>query len=277
MTIISYATQNAELILRRTEGFTPKYGMILGSGLGALANEIENPIHIPYSDLQGFGDASVKGHKGILTLGTLKGVQVVCLQGRSHYYEGHDNLGMQTPIYTLNSIGCETLLITNAAASLRPEVLPGSLVIVNDHINFSFKNPLVGPNNDEFGPRFPGMENAYDAEMRTQLQELAKSLNIPLPEGVYIGVLGPSYETPAEIRAFQMWGAHLVGMSTVPEVILARHCGMKLAVISSVTNMGCGLSDEKLSHEGVLEVANKASGDLIRLLKSYMENVSAIA
>lgn len=276
MTICS-ATQNADYIKHLAPNFKPKYGLILGSGLGDLANEIENATHIPYQDLQGFGSCHVQGHNGVLTLGTLKGVPVACLQGRSHYYEGNDDETMQTPIYTLKSIGCETLLITNAAASLRDEVRPGSLVLVDDHINFSFRNPLVGRNNAHFGPRFPGMAEAYDPQTRAQLQRAAKELGIELPDGVYIGVLGPSYETPAEIRAFKMWGAHLVGMSTVPEVILASHCGMKVAVISSVTNMGCGMSDEKLTHEGVLEVAKQAAGNLIRLLTHFMENASAFA
>lgn len=275
--IITYASQNAEVIKKRCPDITPKFGLILGSGLGELAEKIENPVDIPYSDLQGFGDCSVAGHTGVLTIGTMSGVPVVCMRGRSHYYEGNDNIAMQTPIYTLKSIGCETLIITNAAASLRPEVKPGSLSIINDHINFSFRNPLVGPNNSDYGPRFPGMENAYDHDLRLQLKEIANELKITLPEGVYLGVLGPSYETPAEIRAFKILGADLVGMSTVPEVIVASHCGLRVAAISSITNMACGMSDEKLNHENVLIVAKNAASNLIKLLTRYMENVSAVA
>lgn len=274
---ISYATQNAEFIKKHTEDFKPKFGLILGSGLGSLADEIEDQTSISYNKLQSFGDCNVEGHAGELTLGYLKGVPVACLKGRGHYYEGHDNTTMQTPIYTLKAIGCESLLITNASASLRPEVKPGSLVVIKDHINFSFKNPLVGPNNDDFGPRFPGMENAYDADLRAQMQELAKELNINLPDGVYFGVMGPSYETPSEISAFRKLGGEVLGMSTVPEVIVARHCGLKVVTISSITNMACGMSDEKLTHENVLKVANQAASDLTRLIRRFMETVSAIA
>lgn len=274
---ISFATQNAEFIIKQKPEFTPKFGLILGSGLGSLADEIEEATDISYKQFEGFGDCSVPGHSGVMTLGYLKGVPVACLRGRSHYYEGNDNITMQTPVYTLKAIGCETLIITNAAASLREEVPPGNIVLVNDHINFSFRNPLVGKNNDDFGPRFPAMANAYDANIRKQLTAIAHDLGIPLPEGVYLGVLGPCYETPAEIRAFKLLGADVLGMSTVPEVIVARHCGLKVAVISSVTNMASGMSDEELTHEGVLEVAKIAATKLIQLITRYMESLREIA
>ena len=272
-----FAVKNAQNIAEQSNGFSPKVGLVLGSGLGALAEQIQNPQHFPYDNLQGFNRVGVKGQSGTLTLGTLFGIPVACMQGRPHYYEGNDNIAMRTPIRTLKALGCEQLLITNAAASLRPGVTPGNLVVISDHINFSFHNPLVGPNDEEFGTRFPGMEDAYDPEMRKQLQAHAANLGFSLPDGVYIGVLGPSYETPAEIRAYEILGAHVVGMSTVPDVIIARHCGLKLAVISSITNMACGLSDEKLTHDNVLKVAKQASVNLIKLLQAYLEKLHAIA
>lgn len=254
------------------ESFTPKVGLVLGSGLGSLADQIQDAEHFSFFDLFGFGHSSVKGHKGTLISGYLFGVPVVCLQGRPHYYEGNDDEIMRTPIRTMKALGCETVILTNAAASTNIDITPGNLVLIKDHINFSFKNPLVGPNDDQFGPRFPAMDNAYDPELRQQFLAAANQLNIQLTEGVYFGVIGPSYETPAEIRAFTLLGATLVGMSTIPEVIVARHAGLKVAVISTVTNLACGLSEEKLNHDDVLEVAGKASANLLRLMKLFMEN-----
>ncbi len=259
------------------ESFTPKIGLVLGSGLGSLAEQIQDPEHFSFFDLFGFGHSSVKGHKGTLTLGYLFGLPVACLQGRPHYYEGNDDDVMRTPIRTLKALGCEIVILTNAAASTNAEVKPGSLVLIKDHINFSFKSPLVGPNDDQFGPRFPPMDDAYDPELRQQFLAAANQLNIKLTEGVYFGVLGPAYETPAEIRAYTMLGANLVGMSTIPEVIVARHAGLKVAAISTVTNLACGLSDEKLNHDDVIVVAAKASNDLSRLLNLFMENLNVTA
>lgn len=272
-----FASKNAKIISNQCNGFSPKVGLVLGSGLGALAEQIQNPQHFSYDNLEGFNRVAVKGQSGTLTLGTLFGIPVACMQGRPHYYEGNDNIAMRTPIRTLKALGCEQLLLTNAAASLRTEVTPGQLVVISDHINFSFNNPLVGPNDEEFGTRFPGMEDAYDPDMRKQLQEHAAELGIDLPDGVYLGVLGPSYETPAEIRAFKLLGAHVVGMSTVADVIVARHCGLKLAVISSITNMACGMSEEKLTHDNVIKVAKQASTNLIKLLQAYLEKLHAVA
>ncbi len=272
-----FATRNAKLIFDKSNRFQPQVGLVLGSGLGTLAEQIKNPQHFPYDELEGFSRLGVKGHTGLLTLGSLFGIPVACLQGRPHYYEGNDNIAMCTPIRTLKAIGCEQLIVTNAAASLRPHVTPGQIVLISDHINFSFKNPLVGPNDDNYGTRFPGMENAYDAEIRAQLLSHAEDLGISLAEGVYLGVLGPTYETPAEIRAYAMLGAHMVGMSTVSDVIVARHCGLKVAAISSITNMACGMSEEKLTHDNVLKVAKQASINLIKLLQAYLEKLHAVA
>lgn len=259
------------------DSFTPKVGLVLGSGLGPLAEQIQKPHHFSFFDLYGFGHSSVKGHKGTLTLGYLFGVPVACLQGRPHYYEGNDDETMRTSMRTLKALGCEMVLLTNAAASTNLSVPPGRLVLINDHLNFFFKNPLTGSNDDQFGPRFPAMDDAYDLGLRQQILAAAKEQNVPLTEGVYLGVLGPSYETPAEIRAYKMLGADMVGMSTIPEVIVARHAGLKVAAISTITNMACGLSDEKLNHDNVLIVAHKAANDLANVLKTFMENLNVPA
>lgn len=262
-----------EIIKNKIQNFTPKIGLILGSGLHVLAEQLEETITIPYKDVPGFSECSVQGHKGLLLLGRLNGVPIACLQGRAHYYEGHTNAAIQVPIRTLKLLGCETLLLTNAAASLRENVQPGNLVLINDHINFQFHNPLVGINDDTFGPRFPSMQNAYDEKLRQLILETASSLDIKIYEGVYLATIGPSYETPAEIRAFRLLGADVVGMSTVPEVIIARHCGLKVACISSITNMGCGMSQEPLTHEGVLKVANQVASNLARLIYEFLPKI----
>jgi xanthosine phosphorylase len=254
------------------DSFTPKIGLVLGSGMGPLAEQIQEPHHFSFIDLHGFGHSGVKGHKGALTLGYLFGVPVACLQGRPHYYEGNSDEIMRTPMRTLKALGCEMIFLTNAAASTNLSVPPGRLVLIKDHLNFFFKNPLTGPNDDQFGTRFPALDDAYDPELRQQILAAAKEQNVLLTEGVYLGVLGPTYETPAEIRAYTLLGADLIGMSTIPEVIVARHAGMKVAAISTVTNMACGLSDEKLNHDNVLIVAKNAANDLANVLKSFMEN-----
>lgn len=261
-------------IRRDTPSFKPKLGLVLGSGLGSIAEKISSPISIPYSELFDSTNRHVEGHHGQLILGTLAGISIACMQGRIHFYEGYDNEKMQIPIRTLKLLGCESLFLTNAAGSLNPKFPPGHLVLINDHINMQFNNPLVGDNDENFGPRFVGMEDAYNADLRKKMHTIAKKLNIPLGDGVYMGVLGPSYETPAEIRAYRMLGADVVGMSTIAEVILARHCGLKVICISTVTNMATGLSSEKLTHEGVLAVGKRAAQDLSRLVLNFIEQTA---
>ncbi len=264
------AKEAARVIKERAQNFIPKIGIICGSGLGALAEAIESPIIIPYTEIPGFPQCSVEGHGGNLFLGLLKGVPVVCLQGRAHYYEGVDNEAIQTLVRTLKLLGCETLVATNSAGSLRPAVKPGSLVIINDHINMQFRSVLSGPNDDEFGPRFIGLEDAYDPKLRQQFHTAGQSLGLNLHEGVYIAVLGPFFETPAEIRAFATLGADMVGMSTVPEVIVARHCGLRVAAISVITNLAAGMNPQQLSHEETLDNANLASANLIQLILNFV-------
>lgn len=264
----------AEVILAGLNDIKPKLGLILGSGLGGLADHIEDAIIFDYSDIPGFPVSTVAGHAGRLVIGLLNGMPVACLQGRVHTYEGAAPENVKMLVRTLKLIGCERLLITNASGSLRPEVRPGNLMLISDHINFQPGNPLIGPNDEEYGPRFISMEDAYDPDMRSQLTTIARSLNISISQGVYISVTGPMFETPAEINAFKILGASAVGMSTVPEVIVARHCGLKLAVIAAITNLAAGMSEEKLSHEGTLYYAQQSSHNMMRLIKAYMEYLS---
>lgn len=275
MSLTSPQSRAARAIKARRPDFTPKVGIILGSGLGGLADHIEDSLSIPYDELPDFGRSTVEGHDGTLVLGMLRGVPVACLKGRCHFYEGITNPVVQTLVRTLKLLGCEILLATNAAGSLETHMQPGSLMLIDDHINFSFKNPLVGRNDDEFGPRFIGMEDAYDPHLREIMLRTAEQHHVELHQGVYICMLGPSFETPAEIRACKVLGANAVGMSTVHEVIVARHCGLKCVAISAITNMASGLSDNVINHDETLHYADKASGDMIKLVENFVENINA--
>jgi xanthosine phosphorylase len=248
---------------------SPRLGIILGSGLGAVAEALEDAVSIPYTELPDFPAPSVRGHAGTLGLGRLSGVSVAVLQGRRHVYEGGDPGAMRGPVRALKAAGAEALFVTNAAGSLNAEVGPGSLMAISDHINMLSVNPLTGPNDDAIGPRFPSLRDAYDPDLRALLRESARSLGVRLAEGVYLATAGPSFETPAEIRAFRTLGADAVGMSTVPEVILARHAGLKVAAVSAITNLAEGMGGEVLSHEQTLRFANEAAGDLTRLIIEF--------
>jgi xanthosine phosphorylase len=273
MTISRSPAHEAVLLIRQKKpNFIPKIGLILGSGLGDVAKQITDVTIIPYSTIPGFPICRVEGHAGQMFLGKLQGVPIVCLQGRAHWYEGTSSTVIQTLIRTLKLLGCEFLILTNSSGSLRPELTPGNLMEITDHINLQGKNPLVGENDDEFGPRFVPMENAYDLELRTILQATAKKLQIPLAQGIYLGVLGPSFETPAEIRYFQTMGCSALGMSTVPEVIVARHCDLKVVGISLITNFAAGLSSDAVTHDRTLSGAKLGLANLIRLLIAFVEN-----
>jgi xanthosine phosphorylase len=258
------------------DGFTtPRLGMVLGSGLGALADSVEDATAIPYADLPGFPVGSVAGHAGRLVLGTLEGTPVVVLQGRAHLYEGIPASDLAVPVRTVRALGAETIILTNAAGSLNPQAVPGDLMALTDHINLMGANPLMGPNDDELGPRFVGLGDAYDPELRAGLHDAARAEGLNLHEGVYLAVAGPSFETPAEIRAFRTLGADAVGMSTVPEVIVARHCGLRVAAVSAITNLAEGLGTEVLSHEHTLDNAAVASEKLQRVLRRFVGGVGA--
>jgi len=266
----------AEVIKARKPGFAPRAALILGSGLGVLAEQMTDAVSISYADLPGFPISTVHGHAGELVLGTLAGVPVVCMKGRGHFYEGYGANVMTSAVRTFKLIGCDMLLVTNAAGSLRPEVDAGSVVVLNDHINLLPGSPMAGPNDERFGPRFFSMANAYDAELRALIKETAASKNITLHEGVYLACPGPNFETAAEIRAFKALGADVVGMSVVPEVISARHCGLKVAGISAITNLAEGLTPFPLSHEQTLKYAAIAAKDLVTLIHSFIERLGAI-
>lgn len=266
--------QLAEAILKYRIGFKPKLGIILGSGLAQIADKIQDSITIPYSELTGFPVSSVAGHPGQFILGYLNKVPVACCQGRIHLYEGMQAKDFKLFIRTLKCLGCESLVMTNAVGSLTTKLQTGQLVLITDHINFQAMNPLAGPNDEEFGPRFFAMDDAYNKELRHIFMQAAKKLAIPLTEGIYISVLGPNFETPAEIRAFQRLGADVVGMSTIPEVIVARHCGLKVAVISVVTNLAAGLGDKPITHEDTVHFAKAASENLSRLLESAVSQIT---
>ncbi len=251
---------------------TPRLGLVLGSGLGGLADSVENATAIAYKDLPGFPVGSVAGHAGRLLLGTLEGTPVVVLQGRAHLYEGIPASDLAVPTRTVRALGAESIVLTNAAGSLNPQAGPGELMALTDHINLMGANPLMGPNDDAIGPRFVGLGDAYDIDLRKAMHLAAQAEGVELHEGVYLAVAGPSFETPAEIRAFKALGADAVGMSTVPEVIVARHCGLKVAAASAITNLAEGLGVEALSHEHTLKNAEVASEKLQRVLRAFVRD-----
>jgi xanthosine phosphorylase len=254
---------------RLAAGGAPRLGIVLGSGLGAVADRVAGAEVVGYDELEGFPRPSVAGHEGRAVLGELGGVRVAVLQGRAHLYEGGDPEPRRAPVRALRAAGAEIVVLTNAAGSLRPDIGPGRLMAITDHINLTGHNPLVGSNDDALGPRFPSLRDAYDPELRAALDASAAEHGIDLARGVYLAVSGPSFETPAEIRAFRTLGADAVGMSTVHETIVARHCGLRVAGVSVVTNLAEGLSGAPLSHEGTLADAARAAGDLAALLETF--------
>ncbi|HHF7343815.1 TPA: purine-nucleoside phosphorylase [Legionella feeleii] len=264
----------AEKIKQQVPSFKPTIGIVLGSGLGSFAEQLDDAVTISYDELPGFPKITVHGHGGNLVVGYLSGIGVVCLQGRAHSYEGDHHDTVKTYVRTLRLLGCSHFMATNASGSLREDVGPGELMLITDHINMQPGNPLVGPNDDEFGPRFFPLDNAYDQGMRDKLLQIAHKENIALNQGVYLSVLGPNYETAAEIRAFRIMGADAVGMSTVPEVLVANHCGMKVAVIATITNYATGLSRTSHSHEAVVLMASKAAEKLNRLVKQFIAELA---
>lgn len=265
-----FAREAANYLQQQAPGFVPKIGMVLGSGLGKVAETIKPICTLSYEKLSGFPVSTVEGHVGSLILGTLNGIPVACLQGRSHLYEGIDTTRIKTWVRTLKLIGCEILLLTNASGSLHPDMNAGSLMMLTDHINFQYTNPLIGPNDEDFGPRFLAMNNAYDPLLRARFMDSALKLNLHLFEGIYLGVTGPMYETPAEIRAFRSLGADAVGMSTVAEVIVARHCGLRVSAIAAITNLAAGLGHEYPNHEEVLRHGALAAHSLSQLILDFV-------
>jgi purine-nucleoside phosphorylase len=265
--------QNATEYIQTLSKAKPTVGVILGSGLGVYVDEIENKTIIPYEDIPGFHRTTVEGHQGRLILGQVKGVEVAVLQGRYHVYEGHGLDEVVLPTRVLSLLGCEFLILTNAAGGINSDYVPGDLVYIKDHINMTGRNPLIGPNISEFGPRFPDMTQAYDPELIDLIESSAKALDFKIKGGVYCALLGPTYETPAEIKMLRILGGDLVGMSTVPESIAANHLGMRVAGISCVTNLAAGIGNEKLSHEDVKEVAKIAMNKFSNLLTQLVSEI----
>jgi purine-nucleoside phosphorylase len=266
----------AEVLAERAPA-PPRVGVVLGSGLGAVAEAVTDAVVVSYDELPGFPRPTVEGHLGRVVLGLIAGVPVAVLQGRAHLYEGGDVEALRAPVRALRGAGAEILLLTNAAGSLRPEVGPGRLMAITDHINMTGVNVLMGPNDDAIGPRFLPMRDAYDPLLLDELGAAARETGVSLSRGVYLAVSGPSFETAAEIRAFQALGADAVGMSTVHETIVARHCGLRVAAVSVITNLAEGLSDEPLSHEQTLRDAERAAADLTRLLLGFVERIGGDA
>jgi len=255
------------------DDFSPKIGMMLGSGMGVVADAIDKPTVIPYGDVPGFPVSTVSGHSGELVCGKLCGTDVMVFKGRVHLYEGIDPMQLQPMIYSVKLLGCESFFVTSAVGSLRPSVGPGELVVTTDHINLQGRNPLVGPN-DPIGPRFPSLMDAYSPKIRAVAHKQAEANGIPLHDGVYCSVMGPVFETPAEIRAFTTLGADTVGMSHVAETTLARHAGMEVFGMSVVVNLASGLSDQHITHEETLHFGNIASGNATKLIKAMVEDKS---
>jgi xanthosine phosphorylase len=260
----------AAAVMTERAGLRPRVAVVLGSGLGAVADAVADPTVVEYGDLPGFPRPTVAGHGGQAVLGQIGDVPVAVLQGRAHVYEGGDLEAIRVPIRALRAAGAEILVLTNAAGSLRPEVGPGQLMLITDHINLSGVNVLAGPNDESIGPRFPSLRDAYDPDLRERLRAAADDLGTALAEGVYLAVSGPTFETPAEIAAYGVLGADAVGMSTVHETAVARHCGLRVAAVSAITNLAEGMNPEPLSHEQTLRDAKRAGDALAPLLVRFV-------
>lgn len=251
----------------------PEIGLILGSGLGALADQINNPVAIPYADIPHFPVSTVEGHAGKLVVGELQGRHVVAMQGRFHFYEGYPLQDVTFPVRVMQMIGVTKLAVTNAAGAVDKSFNPGDLMLITDHLNMQGTNPLIGPNLKEFGPRFPDMSTPYHPDLLRIAREVAAEQGVSLREGVYACMTGPSYETPAEIRMLRSFGAHAVGMSTVPEVIVAVHSGMQAIGISCITNMAAGVLDQPLNHEEVMETSARVKELFTKLMQGLIARI----
>jgi purine-nucleoside phosphorylase len=258
----------AEAVRARSD-VRPLVGVVLGSGLGAFGDTLGEKL--PYAEIPGMPASSVVGHAGNLCLGRIGAVEVACLQGRVHLYEGHDPSAVVFGVRTLAALGCRAVLVTNAAGGIDPSFAPGDLMLVTDHLNLTGRNVLVGPNDASVGPRFPDMTEAYDRALGARAREAAAEVGVALREGTYAGLLGPTYETPAEVRMLRALGAHAVGMSTVQEVIALRHGGVRVAAISCITNLAAGISPTPLDHAEVEAVAQRTRGTFVRLLARWIE------
>ena len=269
-------TKEAKRYIEERTPLRPSVGVVLGSGLGAFADELTERTDIPYGDIPGWPGSTAVGHAGKLTVGKLGSLTVAVMAGRAHLYEGYSPAQVTYGVRVLGSIGVRSMVFTNAAGGINLQLERGGLVLISDHINLQGSNPLAGPNDDSLGPRFPDMSEAYWRDYRETAKLVAAELCIPMPEGVYAAMLGPSYETPAEIRYLRAIGADVVGMSTVPEVIVAHHMGIKVLGISCVTNMAAGIiPQQKINHEEVLETGAMVRDTLVRFLKALLPRLEA--
>lgn len=262
-----------EAAVRDRTDLVPRVGLVLGSGLGALADSITDAVSIPFSDLPGWPGASAPGHAGRLVLGNLEGLPVVCLQGRLHLYEGHPPVLVLEPVLLMGRLGARTVLLTNAAGGINEAFPAGTLMLISDHINLTGQNPLIGPNDDALGERFPDQVDAWSPRLREKMRLAAQEEGIPLEEGVYVGLTGPSYETPAEVRMLRTLGADAVGMSTVMEAIAARWAAIEICGVSLVTNPGAGVTGEPLSHQEVLAAAEAAGPQFQALVRRFVRSL----
>jgi purine-nucleoside phosphorylase len=267
--------ETAARFIRKKTKLRPKIALVLGSGLGAFADEFAAVTRIPYAKIPHFPRSTAIGHAGQLVIGKVDGIEVAGMQGRVHLYEGYSPQDVAFPIRVFSRLGIKAVILTNAAGGIKKEFIQGRLVVISDHINLQGANPLSGPNADKFGPRFPDMTNAYDKKFRELTLAAGRRLNIDLGEGVYAALAGPSYETPAEIRYLRSIGADLVGMSTVPEVIAARHAGLRALGISCVTNAAAGVLDQPLDHNEVLETAERVKSQFIGLLRAVIPQIAS--
>ena len=270
----SIKIQEAAEFIKKRVSCRPRIGVILGSGLGVLAAEVENRKSISYSEIPHFPISTVEGHAGQLVFGELGGKEVVLMQGRFHFYEGYNMQQVVFPVRVMNKLGIEMLIVTNAAGGINRDFNPGDLMIIVDHINLMGNNPLVGPNYDDIGPRFPDMSEAYDPGLIKIAEGIAEREDLGWQKGVYVSLSGPNYETPAEVRYLRIIGGDAVGMSTVPEVIVANHAGIRVLGISCVTNMAAGVLKQKLHHQEVMETAERVRDQFITLVKGVVHEVA---
>lgn len=271
MSMLKEKIAQARETVRKHSDRKPDVGLILGSGLGVLADEIEQAVKIAYDDIPYFPVSTVEGHAGQLVIGTLAGVNVVAMQGRFHFYEGYSQQEVTFPVYVMSALGIDKLIVTNAAGGMNAQFSAGDLMIIEDHINFTGDNPLIGTNDDELGPRFPDMSRAYTPELKALAKETAHQQNIKVQSGVYAGISGPNYMTPSELIMLRQLGADAIGMSTVPEVIVASYLGLKVLGITCITDMAIGEELEPLTHEQVVAVADQTRPRFITLVKSILE------
>lgn len=271
--MLAKVEESAIFIKSKMGSRRPKIGVVLGSGLGVFGDHVTNKIEIPYGDIPNFGKTSVTGHAGKLIIGEVSGIELIVFQGRFHAYEGHSLDSVVLPVRVLKLIGADSVILTNASGGINSAYEPGDLVCITDHLNLTGSTPLLGVNEDKLGPRFPDMSETYKREFIQIIERVSEEKKLNVKKGIYAGVLGPAYETPAEIKMLKILGADMVGMSTVPEAIAANHAGLNICAISCITNYAAGISNEKLDHEDVKEVAALATKRFVELLSSIVSKI----